>query len=121
MGQARKARWAELRGAAQWSPVQARWVLGELRRSGLSVRDFTAKHEVGSHRIYYWRERLEAGAPPTTQLVEVRVPEASEQRAPASSARIELELVGGRRLSVSEGIDLQRLEALVMVLEGRKC
>jgi hypothetical protein len=101
--------------------MQARWVLGELRRSGLSVQDFAAKHEVGSHRIYYWRERLKTSALPTAQLVEVRMPEASAQRAPASSGRIEVELLGGRRLSVSEGIELQRLEALVRVLEGRKC
>ena len=55
------------------------------------------------------------------QLVEVRMPEPSAQRAPASNARIEIELLGGRRLSVSEGIELQRLEALVAVLEGHKC
>jgi hypothetical protein len=35
--------------------------------------------------------------------------------------RIEVELLGGRRLSVSESVDPRRLEALVMALEGRGC
>jgi hypothetical protein len=34
---------------------------------------------------------------------------------------MEIELLSGRRLSISESVDPRRLEALVMALEGRVC
>jgi hypothetical protein len=80
---------------------------------------------VGLKRIYYWRARLRSqGSPKQVPpgLIEVRVPLASAQGvAPSMPAptRIEIELLSGRRLSVSESIDLARLGALVALLEQR--
>jgi hypothetical protein len=92
-----------------------------LKRSGLSASSFAAKHEIGLERIYYWQKRLEARASGTearTGLVEVRVSGATDRdissRAPA---RIEIELLNGRRLSVAEWTDLEQLGRLVALLE----
>jgi hypothetical protein len=99
--------------------------MAELRRSGLSTRCFAAQHKVGLKRIYYWRARLQSQGSSkqvTTGLVEVRVPLASAQGASPSvlaPTRIEIELLSGRRLGVSESIDLARLGALVALLEQR--
>lgn len=126
MGQTTEdVRWATLRGPQHWSAPQAQWVMAELRRSGLSTRCFAAQHKVGLKRIYYWRARLQSQGSSkqvTTGLVEVRVPLASAQGASPSvlaPTRIEIELLSGRRLGVSESIDLARLGALVALLEQR--
>jgi hypothetical protein len=126
MGQTTEdVRWATLRGPQHWSARQAQWVMAELTRSGLSTRCFAAQHKVGLKRIYYWRARLQSQGSSkqvTTGLVEVRVPLASAQSASPSvlaPTRIEIELLSGRRLGVSESIDLARLGALVALLEQR--
>jgi hypothetical protein len=119
------ATWASIRSTTHWSPEQAQWVIAELRRSGLSANGFAAKYKIGLKRIYYWRARFEARASRTegrAELVEVQVagPAArgsTSSIASASSARIEIELLSGRRLSVSESVDLEQLGKLVAFLE----
>jgi len=112
MGQtAEGVTWATIRYAAHWSPIQARWVIAELKRSKLSIRKFSAKYEVGLKRIYYWQARF--NAPDShkqgpARLVEVRVPQpAARSLTPPTATRIEIELLSGRRLSVSESVDLK--------------
>lgn len=116
--------WAGIRSAAQWSPAQAQWVIAELKRSGLSTKSFAARYRVGLPRIYYWHARFAAHektkrAP--TGLVEVRMPSQSDARGDEpwtpKRARIEIELLSGRRLRVLESVDLGRLGALVALLE----
>lgn len=120
MGKVTNPQWSKLRNTGRWSQAQARWVLGELGRSALGVKDFAERHGIGAHRIYYWRDRLEATEESTPRLVEVQLSDTA--RLPRSSdPRIEVELLSGRRLSVSENVDPRRLEALVMALEGRGC
>ena len=115
--------WATLRGKRHWSTTQAQWVLAELKRSGLSTRSFAAKYKVGLKRIYYWRARLgtQGSSKEPTRLVEVQVPLSSARVAPSmpASMHIEIALLSGRRLGVSESIDLGRLGALVALLEQR--
>lgn len=94
--------------------------MGELGRSGLGVEDFALRHGIGAHRIYYWRKRLGAAEDSVPRLIEVQVSDAARQPT-APSPRIEIELLSGRRLSISESVDPRRLEALVMALEGRGC
>ena len=115
--------WADIRSAGQWSPTQAKWVIAELRRSGLSTKSFAARYRVGLPRIYYWHARFgaqEKAKPAPTGLVEVRMPQAGARHGQPSTlarARIEIELLSGRRLRVSESVDLARLGALVALLE----
>ncbi|MEY4549918.1 MAG: hypothetical protein RL685_6113 [Pseudomonadota bacterium] len=117
--------WADIRGAGQWSPRQAKWVIAELKRSGLSTKRFSARYRVGLPRIYYWHARFgaqEKAKPAPTGLVEVRMPQAGargDQRPTLARARIEIELLSGRRLRVLETVDLGRLGALVALLERR--
>ena len=97
--------------------------MAELKRSGLSTRSFAAKYKVGLKRIYYWRARLgtQGSSKEPTRLVEVQVPLSSARVAPSmpASMHIEIALLSGRRLGVSESIDLGRLGALVALLEQR--
>jgi hypothetical protein len=126
MGQkAEDIKWASIRSARQWSATQAQWVITELKRSGLTAKDFATRYRVGLPRIYYWHARFaaqETSKPAPTGLVEIRMPQ-SGARGNTSSAptppRIEIELMSGRRLSVSELVDLDRLGELVALLERR--
>lgn len=118
--------WADIRGAGQWSSTQAQWVIAELKRSGLSTKSFAARYRVGLPRIYYWHARFgaqEKTKQAPTGLVEVRMPPQSGVRdaRPSTLARpcIEIELLSGRRLRVLESVDLERLGALVALLERR--
>lgn len=120
MGKVTNPQWSKLRKTGRWSRAQAGWVLGELGRSALGVKDFAVRHGIGAHRIYYWRDRLEAAEGLAPRLVEVQVADTARQPM-APAPRIEVELLSGRRLSVSEDVDPRRLEALVMALEGRGC
>jgi transposase len=126
MGQkAEDVTWASIRSAGQWSPTQARWVITELKRSGLSTKRFAARYGVGLPRIYYWHARFgaqETPKPAPTGLVEIRMPQAGargDRPSTLTPARIEIELLSGRRLSVSESVDLDRLGELVALLERR--
>lgn len=113
--------WATIRDAAQWSAAQAQWVIAELKGSGLSTRLFAEKHRVGLKRVYYWQARLKTQGSPVrvpTGLVEVRVPQpAARSLTPSAPTRMEIELLSGRRLSVSESVDFDRLRELVALLE----
>ena len=120
MGKATSLQWSKLRNTGRWSQAQASWVVGELGRSGLGVKEFALQHGINAPRIYYWRERLEVAEGSVPQLVEVQVSDTARQPT-APAPRIEIELLSGRRLSVSEEVDPRRLEALVMALEGRGC
>lgn len=94
--------------------------MGELGLSGLGVEDFAVRHGVGAHRIYYWRKRLGAAEGSAPRLIEVQLSDTARHPT-MPEPRVEVELLSGRRLSVSEAIDPRRLEALVMALEGRGC
>jgi len=113
--------WSTIRSRAHWSPEVAQRVLSDLKRSGLSVSSFAAKHELGLERIYYWEKRLKARASEPaarTGLVEVRVSGPTEARTSSNSAaRVEIELLNGRRLSVEGATDLEQLGRLVAILE----
>jgi hypothetical protein len=120
--------WASIRSAGQWSPTQAQWVIAELKRSGLSTKRFAARYKLGLPRIYYWHARFGAQEMPKpapaapTGLVEIRMPQAGARgRRPSTLTppHVEIELLSGRRLSVSESVDLARLGELVALLERR--
>jgi hypothetical protein len=117
--------WAGIRSAAHWSPQQALWVIAELKRSGLSTKGFATRYGIGLPRIYYWHARFgaqETPKPAPTELVEVPMPQLGvrgDKPSTPTRPRIEIELLSGRRLSVSESVDLERLGELVALLERR--
>jgi transposase len=96
--------------------------VAELRRSGLSAKQFAGLHGVSVTRVYQWCSRLESegkkrasAARATPRLVEVELPAARGRTFGAD--RIEIELRSGRRLSVPEGLSLERVSALLTLLE----
>ena len=117
--------WESIRKLRRWSVTEGRWVLAELGRSGLSAKEFAELHRVPVARVYQWCSRLrEKGgkgkgrslaASATPRLVEVELPAARGRTLEAD--RIDIELFNGRRLSVPEGLSLERVAALVMLLE----
>lgn len=123
MPQAEKVRkslgWAAVHGARRWTREQGEWVVSEWQRSGQSIQSFATGHGIDPQRVYFWSRRFKppikrkrgAGARP--EIVELKL----GQSALAIERRIDIELVGGRRLSVAEHIDLDVLERLVAVLE----
>jgi transposase len=116
--------WVSIRRSRRWSATEGRWVLAELERSGLSAKEFAERHRVPVTRVYQWCCRLRgkgkrraSAARATPRLVEVELP-AARGSAPGTD-RIEIELLNGRRLSVPEGLSLDRVSALVTILERR--
>ena len=117
--------WESIRKLRRWSVTEGRWILAELGRSGLSAKEFAELHRVPVARVYQWCSRLrEKGgkgkgrslaASATPRLVEVELPAARGRTLEAD--RIDIELFNGRRLSVPEGLSLERVAALVMLLE----
>lgn len=89
-------------------------MLGELRRSGLSVGAFARRHEVDQQRLYYWLKR-ETPEPTSASFVEVKMPTRSAEA--VNGERIELELLSGRKLMVAESVDVQALRRIVDALE----
>lgn len=91
-----------------WSAEQARMVLAEQERSGLSVGDFAKEHGFNPERLCRWRRKLGASAP--TGFVEVR--------AEANVAPLEIVLRGGHRVMVRGPVDAVALQAIVWALES---
>ncbi len=50
--------WEAIRRSRRWSAAEGRWVVDELRRSGLSAKQFAEEHEVSVGRVYQWCTRL---------------------------------------------------------------
>ena len=95
-----------------------RWI-DQWRASGLSVRDFCARHDLAPARFYHWRrvlERREAEEP--TAFVPVQV---VADAVPAQASALEVVLTDGRMVRVAPGFDAATLGQLLAVLEGRPC
>lgn len=117
-----KPSWESIHSSRRWSVKEGSWVISELQRSGLSAVQFAEQHQLPLPRVYQWRHRLRGEerqqrtpAVSTPRLLEVKLP--AERDSAQATDRIEVELQNGRRLSVPEGINLERLALLVALLE----
>ena len=116
-----KPSWESIHSSRRWSVAEGSWVVTELERSGLRVVQFAERHELPVTRVYQWRSRLRgeqqqgAQAIARPRLLEVKLPDGRGKA--QSTDRIEIELQNGRRLSAPEGVNLERLAALVTLLE----
>ena len=107
---------------------QARWVVFEFERSGLSGQRFAKTHGLHPRRLYYWCDRVlerKSKKDRPSALVELNSSELrrSSGATPGldGTGRVEIQLLNGRRLTVGEQVDLERLEALVALLEQPPC
>jgi len=103
-----------------WQTHVARW-----RASGLSVRDYCARHHLAEPSFYSWRRILAqrfadvpvaATAPPLTF-----VPLHVQPEEVAASVVLEVVLNNGRRLRVPAGFDAVTLRTLLALLEDTSC
>lgn len=125
----------------QWTREKKLRIVEESFRPDLSVLEVARRHDLDAAQIYQWRkafgaqrrapssrsEPVRASIPEPGKFVAVSVvPQVSEPPAvtpaapgpaPAAPGRIEIELVGGRRMSVPLDIDAARLGSLVEALE----
>jgi|SRR5262245_3068494 len=94
----------------QWWHRIAQW-----RTSGLSVRDFCARHGLATPSFYAWRRRLQQRAADTPAVVPVQV---VADAVPARTSALEVVLADGRTVRVSPGFDAVTLRQLLAALEG---
>jgi hypothetical protein len=98
-----------------WSVDDARAALADQAESGLSMGEFAERTRLDVQRLYRWKRRLDrASAPPSRpQFVEVT---------PQPAAMVEVVLLTGRVMRVSETVDPTVLTRLVEALErGAPC
>ncbi len=122
---------------------EARWrrVVRRQARSGLSVRAWCREHGERESLLYWWRAELarrdeEEGEQKVGRAAgtSARAGGDGEQRLPgfvpvrvveevtgSSAGRIEIVLVGGRRIRVLGRVDRAELAEVVAVLEGQGC
>ena len=93
--------------------------INDWRASGLSVRDFCARHGLAPARFYHWRRVLErrAAEEPAAFVPVHVVADAISTRTSA----LEVVLTDGRTVRVTPGFDVATLRKLLAVLEGRPC
>lgn len=101
------------------SVEEGRALVAAWQASGLSQRDFAAKHGVRQQRLSYWRRRLEGRAPAAARAkcakggAFVQVP---PQSRPVGG--ITIELPDGCRVHVGGEVDAGRLRAVLTALRG---
>jgi transposase len=95
-----------------------RWIV-QWRTSGLSVRDFCARHGLATPSFYAWRRTLQQRAADTPAVVSVQV---VADPVPALASALEVVLTNGRTVRVAPGFDGATLRQLLAVLgEGGPC
>ena len=111
----------------RWSAEQARAMLAEAERSGLSDRAFARGRGIDAQRLRWWRARLETtsaaeASKPKAKTKPVKFAEVVPRRSGTSAvAAIEIELANGRRVKVPSTIDADVLRRLLETVEGRRC
>jgi transposase-like protein len=81
--------------------------------SGLTVREFCARHHITRPSFYAWRRELQQ-RDAAAAFVPVQVVTDDQ---PASSTSIELFLSGGRSVRITPGFDPETLRQLLAVLQ----
>jgi hypothetical protein len=103
--------------ARRWTAEQARAVLAEIDRRGISVNRFAAEKGLGAERLYRWKRLLGR----RRRLLEARGPRFAEVTVlpGAWAASIEIDLGGGISLRVCGESRVDDAVAVVSRLEAR--
>ena len=110
---------APLVAKRRWGATDAERMLAAWRASGQSVAAFARQHGLSSVRLLRWRAQLEHRAVPVFHPVQVV--QGAQAAAMATTAGLDLEVRGGRRIRVYAGFDPVLLEELVRTVEGFAC
>jgi hypothetical protein len=97
-----------------WRTMLQRW-----RQSGLSVRDFCARHDLALPSFYAWRRTL-VQRDALVQFVPVRLAAEPTTTTTNGAAALELLLDGRRLLRIGPGFDAATLKRLLAVLEEER-
>ena len=100
-----------------WHKRLAAW-----RRSGLTQREFCARHDLKLATLGFWQHRLrkvdalpvERDAPQRPRMIPVEVLSTTD-------VRYEIALAGHRRLSIPARFDVDAVRSLIVLLETTSC
>ena len=93
------------------------WI-GQWRASGLSARDFCARHRLPTPTFYAWRRRLQRRAAEQAPFLPVQV---VADAPPPQPSPLEVVLADGPVVRVTPGFDPATLRQLLAVLRGGAC
>ena len=98
-----------------------RWIL-QWQHTGLSIRDFCARHHLSLSNFYVWRRQIQRRDAAAAHLVSVELVSDVCADSPSSVTTFEVVLAGGRLLRVAPGFDPASLRQLLAILEeGSSC
>lgn len=106
-------------GRQRWSEQHARMVVGAWKNSGLSAREFGARHGMPKKRLESWSSKLgkrDKAAANALQFVPVDVVPAAGGFTHAGPGLMELVLPRGIRLTLSSDFDAPALKRLLEVV-----
>jgi transposase len=113
----------ERRRHRSWPEALKREIVAASLESDSSVSVVARRYDVNANQVFAWRKRYraEATAPAALQLMPVTVtPDRPIEPAPASERiEIEIELIGGYRVRVGNGVKASALRLVLDVLERR--
>lgn len=98
-----------------------RW-LDRHERSGLSQRDFCARHGLALSTFTYWKRRERAaGAEQAISFVEVPRPVGEARAMPMTDSAVAIELPGGVRIELPAATEPKWLAALLREMGATGC
>ena len=108
-----------------WPEAMKREIVAASLEAGSSVSVVARRYDVNANQVFAWRKRYGAGSaePVALHLLPVTVtPDRPIDRAPVRAATnelIEIELAGGYRVRVGNGVKASALRLVLDVLERR--
>jgi transposase len=113
----------ERRRHRSWPEAVKREIVAATLTPGSSVSLVARRYDVNANQVFAWRRRYRSGSagPTELQLMPVTVtPDQPIEAAPACvSQLIEIELAGGYRVRVGNGVKAAALRLVLDVLERR--
>lgn len=113
----------ERRRHRSWPEELKREIVAASREPGTSVSMVARRYDVNANQVFAWRKRYreEVGAAAPLQLVPVTVTsDRAHEPAPVSTSElIEIELAGGCRVRVGNGVKASALRLVLDVLDRR--
>lgn len=106
---------------AYWRAEDAREVLAEWRRSGVTLTEFARREGLSRNRLAWWRARLGVERAPRFHRIELIHAPTTAGVGGSSGEAIEILVGGGRRVAVRRGFDPDLLAEVLRVLESRGC
>lgn len=120
-GSARKPSKSIRKNRRRSAREQRRW-LDRHERSGLSQRDFCARHGLALSTFTYWKRRERAaGAKQAISFVEVPRPVGEAQALRMTDAAVVIELPGGVRIELPQATEPKWLAALLREMGAAGC